>query len=354
MIQAASFHNFRGFEHLELSGLTQLTLFSGKNNTGKSTVLEGVFLFLDHMDALSFVKINSFRDLPILYGFDAMWKPLFHRLNAERPISISMKLDGVQTDLSYYWEPQYSLPRTNDMPDNLALFNSRNDGTLGFKCVREGEKHKEIGHFIQDENKFLVRLEKNNPDISVLPMPATQYFKGARYNNNILLNHFTRAELNNTKVDLVHILQEMDSDLLDVITLAQGGQTQLYARTKAGLLPLKLTGDGMNRLIMIMLAILENHNAIILLDEIENGFHYSMYPILWKNIAIAAKISGSQVIATTHSYECIVGAIEGVKSADMTDNFSYFRMAQENETRCAHRFSGSLLQKALDAEMEVR
>ncbi len=268
--------------------------------------------------------------------------------------SISLTLDGIRTDLSYYWEPQYSLPRTNDILTSSALFTSRNDGTLGFQCMREGEKHKETGHFIQTENKFLVQLEKNKPNISVLPMPAAQYLKGAGYNNDILLKHFTRAELNNTKADLVRILQEMDSDLLDVLTLAQSGQTQLYARTKSGLLPLKLTGDGMNRLIMIILAILENPNAIILLDEVENGFHYSMYPILWKNIASAAKVSGSQVIAATHSYECIVGAIDGVKSVNMTNNFSYFRMAQENGTRCAHRFSGSLLQKALDAELEVR
>lgn len=353
MIQAASFHNFRGFEHLELSGLTQLTLLSGRNNAGKSTVLEGIFLFLDHMDASSFIKISSFRNLPILSGFDALWKPLFHCLNSEEPIHISMTLDGVQTDLTYYQEPFYSLPRTNDMPTEVAFFTTHNDGTLGFQCVREGDKHKEIGHIIQAEKDFLVHLETYNPNVSVLPLPKTQYFKGS-YDDDILLKHFARAEINNAKEDLLCVLQEMDSDILDIITLVHGGHTQLYARTKVGLLPLKLMGDGMNRLLMIMLAILENSKAIILLDEVETGFHHSLYPMLWKHIAAAAKVSGSQVIATTHSYECIAGAIEGIESAGMTADFSYFRMAQENGTRCAHRFSGNLLQKALDAELEVR
>lgn len=46
MIESIKFENFCGFESLELSDMRPITLISGKNNVGKSSVLEGVFLLL--------------------------------------------------------------------------------------------------------------------------------------------------------------------------------------------------------------------------------------------------------------------------------------------------------------------
>ena len=117
---------------------------------------------------------------------------------------------------------------------------------------------------------------------------------------------------------------------------------------------MRLAGDGMNRLLFIMLSIMENPNSIILIDEIETGFHYSMYPVLWEAIASAAQKSNCQVIATTHSYECVAGAAEGIEKADMRDNFCFFRLAQEKEGRVAYRYSEDLLQYALESNVDVR
>ena len=44
----------------------------------------------------------------------------------------------------------------------------------------------------------------------------------------------------------------------------------------------------------------------ILIDEIETGFHYSMFDKLWEVIATTAKKNNCQIIATTHIYECMV------------------------------------------------
>lgn len=83
------------------------------------------------------------------------------------------------------------------------------------------------------------------------------------------------------------------------------------------LLPLKLAGDGICKLLFILLAIIANPNSIILIDEIETGFHYSKYPKLWEVIANPARDYNCQIIATTHSYECIDGAIDGAEAANV-------------------------------------
>ena len=146
----------------------------------------------------------------------------------------------------------------------------------------------------------------------------------------------------------------MDPALSDITAITVSGQTQLYGNMGGKVLPMRLAGDGMNSLLFIMLSIIENPNSIILIDEIENGFHYSMYPIIWEAIANAAQKSNCQVIATTHSYECVAGAVEGIEKADMKDEFCFFRLAQEGDGRVAYRYSEDLLQYALESDMEVR
>ncbi len=357
MIQSVSFRNFRGFKHLELSDLAPITLLSGKNNAGKSTVLEGLFLLVDHSDPMCFGKICNFRGLPTIPDFDILWKPLFHQLNADDPIQISARLEH-DTELTYYREDSY-LPMPQDLkgmtPDvmNRFISSAKSGYTLGFQLTQKEISYTETGHFIVASDGTVLNTNTSLPNNQKVPMPFTQVI-----NSQIAtlppVELFGKLELDGRKNEILHLLNKMDRALSDITTITVGGQTQLYGNMGGKLLPMRLTGDGMNRLLFIMLSIIENPNSIILIDEIENGFHYSMYPTIWEAIANAAQKSNCQVIATTHSYECISGAIEGIEKADMKDNFCFFRLAQEKNGRRAYRFSSDAVRTALDAEMEVR
>ena len=101
----------------------------------------------------------------------------------------------------------------------------------------------------------------------------------------------------------------------------------------------------------ICISILANPNAIILIDEIENGFHYTMHKKIWEMIISAANEVNTQVIATTHSYECIQGASDAIGT---DDKFSYVRLDQIDEQIVAKCMSAEQLKLALDSEMEVR
>ncbi len=187
-----------------------------------------------------------------------------------------------------------------------------------------------------------------------MTMPFTQMINSTIMAFQSPIELFGKLELDGRKSEILDILEKMDQVLSDIIAITVSGQTQLYGNMGGKLLPMRLAGDGMNRLLFIMLSIMENPNSIILIDEIENGFHYSMYPALWEAIANAAQKSKCQVIATTHSYECVAGAVEGINKADMKDSFCLFRLAQEKNGRYAYRFSADVIRTALDAEMEVR
>ncbi|HEU0001342.1 MAG TPA: ATP-binding protein, partial [Ktedonobacteraceae bacterium] len=72
-------------------------------------------------------------------------------------------------------------------------------------------------------------------------------------------------------------------------------------------LPLRSLGDGMQRMLGIALAIANAKDGILLVDEIENGIHYSVQPELWQLIFQLAHRLNVQVFATTHSWDCIEG-----------------------------------------------
>ncbi|MGB8344109.1 MAG: ATP-binding protein, partial [Ktedonobacteraceae bacterium] len=70
-------------------------------------------------------------------------------------------------------------------------------------------------------------------------------------------------------------------------------------------IPLRSLGDGMMRTLATVLALVNAKDGILLIDEFENGFHYSVLPELWQMIFQVARRLNVQVFATTHSWDCI-------------------------------------------------
>jgi len=64
-------------------------------------------------------------------------------------------------------------------------------------------------------------------------------------------------------------------------------------------------GDGLGKFVYFIMLLLSNQNSIILIDEIENGIHYTQLDRLWEIILTLSEQQNVQVFATTHSKECI-------------------------------------------------
>ena len=97
---------------------------------------------------------------------------------------------------------------------------------------------------------------------------------------------------------------------------------------------------------------MDARDGILLVDEIDTGFHYSMYKDLWKIVSDVSRDYNCQVIATTHSYESIIGAIEGLE--DSPEEFSFYRLGFDKDGLKAFRSNYDLLKSALRSNMEVR
>jgi predicted ATPase len=83
--------------------------------------------------------------------------------------------------------------------------------------------------------------------------------------------------------------------------------------------PLRTMGDGMVRLFGIALALVNAKDGFLMIDEVENGLHYSVQPDVWRRIFRLASRLNVQVFATTHSWDCITGFQKAAAEAEGED-----------------------------------
>jgi AAA15 family ATPase/GTPase len=102
----------------------------------------------------------------------------------------------------------------------------------------------------------------------------------------------------------------------------------------------------------ILLSMTDQSGGIILIDEIENGFYYKRFPMMWEMILKFARQYDCQVFASTHSAECLNSAARIAEWAG--DEFSLMRTVLEGGATSVRTFSGGRFSDAVLANIEVR
>jgi len=119
--------------------------------------------------------------------------------------------------------------------------------------------------------------------------------------------------------------------------------------------PLKAMGDGLHRILDVVLRLVAVENGFLLLDEFENGLHFSIHDKLWELILKIATERSVQVFATTHSDDC-VKAFSRISLKSKEDGVLYriTRPTTEGGTHFVRRYSERTLLDAEEAGVEVR
>lgn len=118
-------------------------------------------------------------------------------------------------------------------------------------------------------------------------------------------------DLTDVQPEIVKALQIISSDIEAVSMIGgeeRGSRTRTaIARSKAhaSRVPLRTFGDGVNRLFGIILSLCNARDGVLLIDEIENGLHYSVQTEIWRTIFRLASTLNVQIFATSHSWDCV-------------------------------------------------
>jgi AAA15 family ATPase/GTPase len=357
MISKLRLKNFRCFNDFTLNEICPVTLIAGANNVGKSTILESIYLFMDRYSNGVFQKINSFRGVyEGAFSPDLLWELLFKNKDISVPLEVSVVNynDTEEQTLSFIKDESMSISTESHIANQLNLFPS-SPNNYPLKMTFNNGIESEISFFIiNNGNLTLARQETrmvnaSNPPVNIRYIGSHTFVRLAE-----LTELFGVLELNRKTSECVKVLQTLEPRINYLTTVTTRNVSSLF--TDIGLPTLvsfNVLGDGINKLMLILLEMLAHPGSILLIDEIENGFHYSFYPKMWEIIGALAKETGCQVIATTHSYECIKEATVLSFTAE-ADLFKFIRLDRIDGSIIPKCFDNDSFAYAIANDLEVR
>ncbi|MDR1971114.1 MAG: AAA family ATPase [Treponema sp.] len=344
--------NFRAINSLEADDFKRVNLITGKNNCGKTTFLEALFLISGMSNPQLPIVINNFRDL-ILNG-DDNFSFLFNKLDFSRVPEISAGINSHIRTITI--KPRYGY----DIASNLITDDKKLLITESGKSIITTSKEVSINGLIVEFSDSNVKgAFKNEISLRENKLSTPSGYKETLvcvfYNTQFGLVQLDRKiELllvNKQLGNIITILQEIDTRISD---LRLGANGMIYADVGYDkLVPINIMGDGIRRILSIIANISGCQNGILLIDEIENGFHYSSLEILWRAILKTAALYNVQLFITTHSQECIA-ALSSVYSKNQDDNIRLYRIEKSENSHSVFKYSPEMIATGMESNYEVR
>lgn len=350
-------NNFRGFDYIKVENLGQVNLFLGKNCAGKSSLLEAIFLLTGLGNPQSVKKITEVRcDKE---GEINDLKYLFYNANIKDPLLLHAILsDGEERTLKI--TPYY---RNSSHQDGFV----RKYNMSTFKGVDlEGRYSKKGSYSIErvgrlatsGEESKLINFYLNEDETDDFPEDLNEDF--ALYvtlnkDERRLLRAYCNLVRRNKKEDLLASLKLFDERITQIEAFSDG----IYLKVEGmeELLPLSMTGDGLRRFFKLALGINAFNSRIIVIDEIDNGLHYSAYTLLWKSILTLCHQKKLQLFITTHSLEAIV-ALEKTLRTEMNEMQEAIRLYMIENTNLhgfkARGYGYDKIKTILEEEIKLR
>ncbi len=346
-LDSLKIQNFRLLEDIEVKKLGHVNLIVGKNNSGKSTVLEALVLLASGFELETVRKLNRFRSVN-KYSIN------HQRGFSDNLFSIEPLLHSKSTSQNVYiGNDFYYINFGYVIPDSKKKFLGKygyllNDGSNGFKLQVSSDtelntfKELEFGQKADIQYNFRL-IDTNN--INTVDLAAI-------WDDTVL----TEDE------DLIlQMLNIIEPNIQDFAFLTSSNQERIpFVRLKntKSRTALYDMGDGIFRLLQIILKVLKARDGFLFIDEFENGLHYSVQPEVWRLIFELSQRYNIQVFATTHSWDCIESFAKVAKEREDLEGV-LFRMGRsvrksDNGKVIATEFNEDELYNLTKDNIEVR
>ena len=355
MITKLELENFRCFKKFVLEDIKPITLITGDNGTGKSTLLESIFLLIDRHNGMVFTKLNDFRATPRMQPLPAtQWELLFLNKDTSRPILISIEHMKKKETLIISRDdtrPMNGFINLVNETKSLALSPINSRGYPIKLSYSSTSVTDETFHYILTDNGIQqMHVELLNRDER-----HVYYLKqGIAVDTVRMLTQVVDKSLLPKLIAALNILNPCIKDVsVALVSDVHDIHVDIGLPTR---LSVKVLGDGINKLLDIILIMLAYPGSILLIDEVENGFHYSHMQDIWMVISQLAKDTICQVFATTHSYECLknVVAVKDANPVLFDEMFALVTLASVGGRITCSTYGAEDFAFAIDNEMEVR
>ena len=338
-----------------LDGLAPVNLIFGENNSGKTSALEAAALLLRPNDPPQWVQLARNRDLDMILQ-DGLWSffPSAVSLYVDDgpkttgEISILGLLGAETRRLTAQASTSISFETTEAEKSPVAL-DPRPSGisarlTLSVKTrINLGAEHEMIfGHGLLAE-----RGSAGEPLRCFTVAPMTHRSTRA------MVKLISNAVDEGRKRFAVELLQLFAPQVLDLDnSLTRGREGIRVSHAQRGVVDLASFGDGMRRAAALALALSSAQSGVLLIDELEAGIHPSILPTVVASLVRAAKETGVQILATSHSLEAFDALLEACKNT--ATDLKLFHLQREGSAHVVRSYDKAKLIEFRELGLDLR
>ncbi|MCQ3809451.1 MAG: AAA family ATPase [Acidimicrobiia bacterium] len=341
-LPSLSISGFRGLDNLEIDRLGRVTLIAGRNGTGKTTVLDAVRIFAErgHVSSLLAVLTRNEEvaehvgvdDKPFdIVSFEALFHgrtPVLGSTVAVGPSGSSksgLRLELVPGD-PRTMKPGGRLRRdTNTRHPDLKVSFDDFEGHIPMLFDLERQMWGGNSRW-SSRSRF---DDKDWPD----SLNYCSLGPGLLDNWELdkLWGEITLTSNEPLAIRALRFASDLGIEDLAVVPGAnRHSDRRVVVRLKSGQrVPLRSLGDGAARLFSTAIALGSASNGFLLIDEAENGIHHSLQQEYWGFVLKTAEANNVQVIATTHSWDCISGFAAAAREHHSSEAV-FFRLERDD------------------------
>jgi AAA15 family ATPase/GTPase len=363
--------NYKNIKTLKISSLGRINLITGQNNTGKTSLLEAISIFktegsikkiLNLLErrgqhyrdrhAENFLKNNLEMFSSLFYNYTISFKDDFAITVGE-----ANPLTHLNLALVKYKEIEELIEEKNEKGETINTRIVRRlrvyddfvdeDTIFSFQVRNKGVGR---GYNLNRQlNRMRLPIEVNNVQL-VFPSLTDDM------TNAFLWDKIVLTEKEDFIIDALKII-EPTIERLTFVNEEENMERHAVIRLKGkpNVYPLKSMGDGINRILSIILAMVNCSGGTLIIDELENGLHFTAQEKLWEIIFKVATDLNIQVFATTHSSDCIFSFARVLQQTSENQLLGkLLRLDKVEEGVEAVTYSQDELEIVLDQNIETR
>lgn len=336
MIKSLEIKNFRSLENLQVARLGRINLIVGKNNSGKSTVLEALRIYAGNAQRGLLEEIAAGHDekyrlkeseqselepqLPFEDFFTGRQFP------KEEGISISIGEIGPGTELlriehGFLHETEELV--TNDLGGvtETSTRIRRQRITWEQAEIAESGTVRHVLFVSKGERSIPILLDGYGPRYRPAPIDTsgalpcsvipTQFVSidelADEWDKIVFTEHeaIVRKALQVIAPEFENLtfVRNDDGPAMPRREFRRSAKVKMSDLPRP--VPLNSLGDGMLRVLQLVLKVFPAKGGYLLIDEFENGLHFSVQKKVWALFFDLAQKLDIQIFATTHSWDCI-------------------------------------------------
>jgi len=360
---------FRSLRDLTVGPFGQVNLITGKNNAGKSSLLEAIRILVTEGAPNTFYNILNYREesgggTPELESglsptdtssFSSLFSGFPNLAGCAEPFTISNQNGGdspvktISVRVGWYSEQIDPEQGRRLIKTDADLFGE----SVGLPMLEIEAPSRRRLLRIDPQRPYRRGISESGEGVST---PCIYLDPFSSRSTSQLAALWDSIALQGEE-QVVAALQIISSDIeaIRMIGTDSGSRSRTAiakSRKYPNPIPLRTFGDGVNRLFGIILSLSCAKGGVLLVDEIENGLHHSILTKVWTVIFQMARTLNVQVFATTHSWNCIESFQEAANSD--ADEGVLVRLSMKDDLVIPTLFREDQLRIAARDQIELR